>query len=640
MNLENFKKDFKHIKDDFVISSGGLENNRSRANKNKSLAFANIARELYPGQKIEPNQGESKWYLPKVYLSDNDKKIYDTQERNHHFLAKYGIKNSDTVRKIYARGFAFPSRSKLYESGDLLSDSKWFSENIDLIKKKSSDAYLSFQKKNPGFLSETFKEDLLASAEQRIFEDSSQTLRNCWDSDVDFVYYTALNGMKNFANKNFPKNENGSVVSFNDDISLDYTRVTGDDGPVLHEIIDDRFAIQAIESMVNQRENESRYLDLQERVGAIQLQVENLYGEKVWDKVWAWAESNSRIMPKSMYLMIHDTLSPEDLNNAFMENEQEFLEITTRTIRYEDMSNDEKRIKYLDLAKRLYPENSIEPSDGMHLSPKVLFNESDVNLKEIVNKYGLSKGAAHRALERGWFLPFVQMNSISAQFKNAGLLKGGELLNQGTESQQYENGMKRLHKHLEGFFSRLIVDHTITGARLTEVNTDEGYMKYLVRFADKDFEFHLYTSYFMHAVSEVHSSKAVIYTNSSDESTALVESMTGILDRIMQSYEKGASAEMFASSACQILESQGIINSFRKSEEYEDTFQGVDIWIMYNNNELPIQIKSSEKYQKSHIKKYPKVPSIIINSGETRRSVAKKIILAMAGAAKGKVLHL
>lgn len=67
---------------------------------------------------------------------------------------------------------------------------------------------------------------------------------------------------------------------------------------------------------------------------------------------------------------------------------------------------------------------------------------------------------------------------------------------------------------------------------------------------------------------------------------------------------------------------------------------GIDLYIISRNNKkVPIQVKSSENYQFIHMKRYPKIPSIVTKDRSTEKLAHLTLVLIKAYE-EGKVMHL
>jgi len=100
------------------------------------------------------------------------------------------------------------------------------------------------------------------------------------------------------------------------------------------------------------------------------------------------------------------------------------------------------------------------------------------------------------------------------------------------------------------------------------------------------------------------------------------------IDRIFWeiSKERGRYAEEKTEDALSQMLENGEIVSFYKTNKKDDKFRGIDFFVISQEGEkIPIQIKSSSRGAKTHLKEFPNIPVIVIELHEDLESIKNKI---------------
>jgi hypothetical protein len=104
--------------------------------------------------------------------------------------------------------------------------------------------------------------------------------------------------------------------------------------------------------------------------------------------------------------------------------------------------------------------------------------------------------------------------------------------------------------------------------------------------------------------------------------------------------EKGINAENMCQQALLILQNQGKITTFEKTDLWEEG-KARDFKIEYKSFIIPLQIKSSTKGQFEHKTNALGVPSLVIKDTDRVESITEKIMkIVTAYEEKGNILHL
>jgi hypothetical protein len=100
------------------------------------------------------------------------------------------------------------------------------------------------------------------------------------------------------------------------------------------------------------------------------------------------------------------------------------------------------------------------------------------------------------------------------------------------------------------------------------------------------------------------------------------------IDRIFReiSKERGHRAEKKTEDVLSQMLENGEIVSFYKTNKRDDKLKGIDFFvILQEGGKIPIQIKSSSRGAKTHLKEFPDIPVIVIEPHEDLESIKNKI---------------
>ena len=105
---------------------------------------------------------------------------------------------------------------------------------------------------------------------------------------------------------------------------------------------------------------------------------------------------------------------------------------------------------------------------------------------------------------------------------------------------------------------------------------------------------------------------------------------------------EGYRSEERARAALQRLKKENIISDFLKAN-VKDDMAGIDFWVITPGDqkyiEIPLQVKSSTRFQKEHIVDHPKIPSIVVGHIHFQK-VIKKTKKIISKYKEEKVLHI
>lgn len=91
-------------------------------------------------------------------------------------------------------------------------------------------------------------------------------------------------------------------------------------------------------------------------------------------------------------------------------------------------------------------------------------------------------------------------------------------------------------------------------------------------------------------------------------------------------YQRGAEKELVVDMTLAEMKRDIEIASFYKTSDRVDMFQGIDFCIIKINGEtFPLQVKSSWAGLRKHLKEFPAIPVMIVESGDRIEDVKDKI---------------
>jgi hypothetical protein len=91
-------------------------------------------------------------------------------------------------------------------------------------------------------------------------------------------------------------------------------------------------------------------------------------------------------------------------------------------------------------------------------------------------------------------------------------------------------------------------------------------------------------------------------------------------------YQRGAERELVVDMTLAEMKRDSEIVNFYKTSDMVDMFQGIDFCIITINGEtFPLQVKSSWAGLRKHLKEFPDIPVMIVESEDCMEDIKNKI---------------
>lgn len=102
-----------------------------------------------------------------------------------------------------------------------------------------------------------------------------------------------------------------------------------------------------------------------------------------------------------------------------------------------------------------------------------------------------------------------------------------------------------------------------------------------------------------------------------------------LIDRLVRknSRDRGCNSENRARESLNLLQEQGKIITYWDSSREQNIHEGIDFYVQgADGSEIPLQIKSSAIGARTHKRKFPDVPCLVVSPLDTEAKIRDKIL--------------